>query len=112
MGLYGLVLGQYMLTVINSLPKDKILDCVKLKAFADDKINLTQKLKLDLERVENISGKGENDGYHHFLLFPKCFQKPSFSGSFSLICIVIYRVNPLPSDTTVKSKLQTLADDN
>ena len=26
-------------------------------------------------------GIGENAGYHNFLLFPQCFQKPSFSGS-------------------------------
>ena len=25
-------------------------------------------------------GKGENAGYQHFLLFPQCFQKASFSG--------------------------------
>ena len=31
-----------------------------------------------LDRVENIDGKGENAGYHNFLLFPQCFQKPSF----------------------------------
>ena len=35
-------------------------------------------------RVENIEGKGENAGYQHFLLFPKCFQKPSFSGSLKV----------------------------
>ena len=29
----------------NSLPNDKILDWSKLKAFADDKINITEKLK-------------------------------------------------------------------
>ena len=31
----------------HSLPKDKFLDFSKLKAFADDKINVTQKLKFD-----------------------------------------------------------------
>ena len=30
--------------------------------------------------VENILGKGENACYQHFLLFPECFQMPSFSG--------------------------------
>ena len=30
-------------------------------------------------RVENIVGKGENAGYQHFLHFPQCFQKVSFS---------------------------------
>ena len=31
-----------------------------LKAFVDDKINVTEKLKFVLGRVENIMGKGEN----------------------------------------------------
>ena len=53
----------------NCLPNDKILDCSKLKAFADDKINVTQKLKVSLESVENIVGKAENAGYQHFHLF-------------------------------------------
>ena len=38
----------------------------KLKAFADDKINMTQKLKFVSGRAENIVGKGENAGYQHF----------------------------------------------
>ena len=46
----------------------------KLPALADDKINLTEKLKWIFGRVENIVGKGENAGYQHFLLFPQCFQ--------------------------------------
>ena len=29
------------------------------------------------DREENIVGKGENAGYQHFLLFPRCFQKAS-----------------------------------
>ena len=39
----------------------------KLKAFADDKLNLTQNLKLAFHRVENILGKGENAVHQHFL---------------------------------------------
>ena len=69
---------------INSLPHNKILDGSKLKAFADDKLNATEKLKFVLGRVENIVGKGENAGYQHFLLFPQCFQKPSLSGSLKV----------------------------
>ena len=34
------------------------LDWSKLKAFADDKMNVTQKLKFVLEREGNIVGKG------------------------------------------------------
>ena len=71
----------YCTYCFNSLPNDKFSDWSKLKAFADDKLNLTEKLKLELERVENIVGKGENAGYQHFLLFPQCFQKASILGS-------------------------------
>ena len=42
----------------------------KFKAFADDKIIVTEKLKFVLGRAENIVGKGENAGYQHFLVFP------------------------------------------
>ena len=52
----------------------------QIEVFADI-LNLTQNLKLVLERVENV-GKGENAGYHHFLLFPHCFQQNSFPGTF------------------------------
>ena len=31
------------------------------------------------DSVENIVGKEENAVYQHFLLFPQCFQKASFS---------------------------------
>ena len=55
---------------LNSLPNNKILDLSKLEAFADDNLNVYQKLKFALGRVENIVGKGENAGFQHFLLFP------------------------------------------
>ena len=60
-------------TMFYSLQNKKSLDWSKLKAFAEDKINETEKLKFDLERVKNIVGKGENAFYQHFLLFPQCF---------------------------------------
>ena len=68
-------------TTTTTLSNDKFSDWSKLKAFADDKLNLTENLKLELEMVENIVGKGENAGYQHFLLFPQCFQKASILGS-------------------------------
>ena len=68
-----------------NLVKAKILlfgkGLTKLKAFADNKINVTEKLKFVLDVVENIMGKGENAGYQQFLLFPQCFPKASFSRS-------------------------------
>ena len=69
---------------LNSLPNEKFLDWSKLKALADNKIKLAEKLKFVLRRVENIVGKGENAGYQHFLLFPQCFQKASISGSLKV----------------------------
>ena len=38
---------------VSTLPNDIILDWSKFKAFADDKINMTEKLKSVLGRVEN-----------------------------------------------------------
>ena len=73
--------------VVNPLPHDKILGLPKLKAFADDKLNVTQDIKVFFHRMENIVGKEENAGYQHFLLFPQCFQKP-FSSSVSKVVIV------------------------
>ena len=51
-----------------TLPKDQILDLSQLDAFADDKTDVTQKLKSVSIRIENIVGKGENARYQHFLL--------------------------------------------
>ena len=41
----------------NSLPNNKFLDWSKLKAFADEKFNITQTLKFVLGRVENFVRK-------------------------------------------------------
>ena len=68
----------------NPLPNDKIQDLSKLKEFADDKINVPERLKVVLGRVENILGKGENDSFQQFLLFPQCFLYDYFSGSFKV----------------------------
>ena len=47
---------------------------------------MTQKLKFVLGRVENIVRKGENAGYQHVLLFPRCFLKLSFPKVLSQDC--------------------------
>ena len=49
--------------LFNSFPNDKILDCPKLKAFADNKSNVAKKQKFLFDSAENIIGKGENAGY-------------------------------------------------
>ena len=66
-----------LVKTVNTSPKGKILDWSKLKAFADNKINVKENLKFHLGRVENIEGKEENAGYQQFLLFSQCFQKAS-----------------------------------
>ena len=77
----------FRVTVLNSLPNDKILDWTKMKAFADDNINVTENLKPGFGRVENIVGKRENAGYQHFLLFPQFFQKVSYTGSLKVVIV-------------------------
>ena len=49
--------------VVLHLPNDKLFDWFRLKAFADDNINLNEKFKFRLGRVENIVGKRENAGF-------------------------------------------------
>ena len=71
----------------NSLPNKRILDCSKLNAIADDKINITQKLKFASDRIENILGKGENAGYQYFLFFPNCFQKTPSLGWLKVVIV-------------------------
>ena len=66
---------------INPLPNNKILDWSKLKAFADNKMNVTKNLKFGLGRVENMVGKGEN-AIPTFSPFP--FPKASFQESLKV----------------------------
>ena len=75
-----------LLKIHNYYPKqnDKNLDWPKFKALAGNNINVSEKLKLFLRRVENIVGKGENAGCQHFLLFPQCFQRTSTLRSLKL----------------------------
>ena len=78
----------FCFNVFNSLPNDKILDMIKLKAFADDKLNVTE-MKISLyDRVENTVRKGKNAGNQHFLLFPQCLLKPSSLGLLSRDCVL------------------------
>ena len=63
---------------INPSPNDSILDWSNFKAFADDKMKVTEKLKSVVGRVETIMGKGVNAGYQHFLPFRTMFSKDFF----------------------------------
>ena len=74
------------------------------RAFADNKINVTEKLKFVLERVENIVGNGENAENQHFLLFPLCFQKASFLRLLK-VGIVCYRLNTPSSSALTETRI-------
>ena len=55
---------------LNPSLDNKILALSKVNAFANNKINVTQKIKFVFHVLENTVGNGENAGYQHFLLFP------------------------------------------
>ena len=55
----------------------KFLEKSKLKAFADNKLNIAKTKISPFDREENNVGKGENASYQHILLFPQCIPKPS-----------------------------------
>ena len=63
---------------IVSLSNYKVLDSPKLKAFAEDKVNVTKELKFVLGRPENIMGKGEKCWFPSFSPFPIMFPKGLF----------------------------------
>ena len=68
--IYPVVCRQFRLKklknfVFNTLPNDKILDWTKLKAFADDKLDVAKIMISVYDWVENIVGKEENAGYHN-----------------------------------------------
>ena len=63
---------------INPFPHDKILNQTKLKAVADNKLNVTEMIISVFNIVEKHCGKRRNCLYKQFLLFPQCFQRVSF----------------------------------
>ena len=63
----------------NPFPHNKILDQTKLKAFADDKVNVAKMIISVFDRVENIVGKGEIACTRNCL----CKQFPLFSTMLS-----------------------------
>ena len=69
----------FSMTWVNPIPNHEILDWSNLKAFADNKIKVTEKLEIVWGKAENTVGKGEHAVYQHFLVFPQCFQKVSYT---------------------------------
>ena len=84
---------------VKSLPKDKILDQTKLKAFADDKLNNT-KMAISVFDSRKHCGKRRYCLYKQFLLFP-VFSKGLFPRRIKGF-IVWEWVKYLPNDTFLK----------
>ena len=73
--------------ITNALQNNKFSGWSKLKAFANDKIYVTIETEILFGMGRKHYGKGENAGFQHFLLFPQCFQKVSFSGSLKAVTV-------------------------
>ena len=52
-----------------------ILDCSKLKEFADDHLEFDENGRKFSKQLENTVGKGEIAHFEQFLLSLQCFQK-------------------------------------
>ena len=52
--------------LVNSIPRD----WSRLKVFADDIINMTEKIEICFGNGKKHCGKGENASYQLFFLFP------------------------------------------
>ena len=63
---------------LNPLPHDKILGLPKLKASADDKLNVTQDMNVFFQRMENIVGKEQKCWLPAFSSLPTMFSKVFF----------------------------------
>ena len=62
----------------NSLPNDKILDLSKLKAFADNNLNVYQKLKFALGKNRKHFGKRRKCWLPAYFPFPTMFSEGFF----------------------------------
>ena len=78
------------------LPNNKLFDMTKLKAFADDKLNVAKTTISLCDRVANTVGKEENA----FSSFPTVFSKADF---FRVINCGDYVVNPFPNHKILDS---------
>ena len=86
-------------SVFNPFPQDKILDQPKLKAFADDTLNVTKMVISVFDRVENMVGKGEIACTSNFSFSHHVFKKASFPEASKGV-IVWEWVNPFPHTNT------------
>ena len=74
--------------ILNPLPRDKILDWSRLKAFADDKINLNEKNQTLFGKGRKHCGKRKKCCLPAFSPFTTMFSKAFFilGGLKSVLC--------------------------
>ena len=65
---------------LKAIADDKMLDWLKLKAIADDKINVNEKLNFDLQKNRKHCGKRRKCWLPAFSPFPTMFSKAFFFG--------------------------------
>ena len=82
------LLSSFLMLPFNFLPNKIFIDFSKFKAFADNNINMAKRVKFVFDTVENNLGKVENAGNQRFLLFSKCFWKPSSWGLVKFLYII------------------------
>ena len=118
------------ISVMLLFTKRQIFRLVQTESITDDKINVIEKLKFCLERVENIVGKGENvgeffkKGRKHCGKRKKLPVTSNFSRSYSVFKRLVLqthkkpglfweRINSLPNDKIWGlTKFKAFADDN
>ena len=94
---------------INSVPSDIISDWSKLKAIADVKINVTQKLKFGSERMEKKFRKRRKCWYPTFSPFSTMFFKAFFPrlvktrDCFVSVYVVLIIISPLSEHLSMYS---------
>ena len=66
------------INVFQPITRRQILDCSKLKEFADDNFKFDKNGRKLSKQVENAVGKGEIARNEQFLLFPQNFSKGLF----------------------------------
>ena len=80
-------------------------------------MNVNEKLKFVLGRVENIVGKGENAGFQHFLLFQQYLYytifkyytiNPSISQSLFYFPVAMFKPLAIMHNSTLTSKSRLL----
>ena len=86
---------------LSPLPNDNLLDWSKSKAFADEKINVTENMLFCLGKVENIVGKRRKCWLPVFSPLPIMFFKGLFFRVVKFLDCVVELNIPVLSDKEI-----------